>query len=188
MGVRYPPGIFVRYLLSFEFLVFLRIFFPPLLPKFPEQLLIEKKFPHAVFDWYEKLGMRTLIIEGDRVFDIVKLLKEDQGYDFLTDITAVDYHPRKPRYEIVYHLMNMETKARIRLKVQSDDKHPTVPSLTSLWPIADWLEREVWDMFGVKFAGHPNLKRLLLYEEFQGHPLRKDYPKTKRQPLIGPKN
>lgn len=156
--------------------------------KFPEQILIEKRFPHAVFDWYEAHGMRTLIIAGEHVLEIARILRDDLGFNFLTDLTAVDYLPRKPRFELVYHFMNMETKARIRLKVQSDEKQPRVPSLTPLWPIADWYEREVWDMFGVKFEGHPNLKRLLLYEEFEGHPLRKDYPKTKRQPLIGPEN
>ena len=103
------------------------------------------------------------------------------------DLTGVDYQPRKPRFEIVYHFMNLSTKARLRIKVQSDELHPELQSLTSLWPIANWLEREVWDMMGVKFTGHPNLTRILLYEGFEGHPLRKDYPLRHRQPRIGPK-
>ncbi|MBI5059538.1 NADH-quinone oxidoreductase subunit C [candidate division KSB1 bacterium] len=156
--------------------------------KFPEQIAIEKKLPHAVYDWHAQHGDRTLIIDGTHLLSIATLLKEQLGYNFLVDLTAVDYLPRKPRFEVVYHFMNLETKARLRLKIQSDEQVPTVPSLTSLWPIANWYERECWDLFGVKFEGHPNLKRIMLYEEFKGHPLRKDYPKTKRQPLIGPEN
>jgi len=156
--------------------------------RFPEHLAIEKRFPGAVFDWHAQHGDRTLIVDGARLFDIARLLKEELGYNFLVDLTAADYLPRKPRFEVVYHFMNLATKARLRIKVPSDDQHPEVPSLTPLWPIANWLEREAWDLLGVRFTGHPDLKRILLYEEFEGHPLRKDYPKTGRQPLIGPKN
>jgi NADH-quinone oxidoreductase subunit C len=88
----------------------------------------------------------------------------------------------------VYHFLNVETKARLRVKVQLEESHARIPTLMELYPIADWLEREVWDLFGIKFEGHSNLKRIMLYEEFEGHPLRKDYPKTKRQPLMGPQN
>jgi NADH-quinone oxidoreductase subunit C len=157
-------------------------------PKFPEHLAIEKRFPAAVQDWYERSGMRTLVIEGTHLLEIARMLRDESGYNFLVDLTCVDYLPRKPRFEIVYHFMNMDTRARLRVKIQSDDEHPVVPSLTPLWPIANWYEREVWDLFGIKFHGHPNLTRIMLYEEFKGHPLRKDYPKTKRQPLIGPQN
>ena len=156
--------------------------------KSPEQVAIEKRFPAAVYDWYEQHGMRALVVEGEHFVEIARLLKEELGYNVLVDLTAVDYQPRKPRFEVVCHLMNLKTKARIRLKVQPDDDHPVVPSLTPLWPIANWYEREVWDLFGIRFHGHPDLKRIMLYEEFEGHPLRKDYPKTKRQPLIGPEN
>lgn len=156
--------------------------------KFPEHVQIEKRFPAAVYDWHAERGDRTLIVAGEHIAGIAGLLRDDLGYNVLVDLTAVDYQPRKPRFEIVYHFMKLETKARLRVKVQSDDVHPEVPTLTELWPIANWYEREVWDLFGIKFHGHPNLKRIMLYEEFKGHPLRKDYPKTKRQPLIGPQN
>jgi NADH-quinone oxidoreductase subunit C len=156
--------------------------------KFPEHLTIEKRFPNSVLDWHAQHGDRTLLVEHEHLLDIAGLLKEQFGYNVLVDLTCVDYLPRKPRFEVVYHFMNLETKARLRLKVQPDETHPVVPSLTSLWPIANWYEREVWDLFGIKFHSHPDLKRILLYEEFEGHPLRKDYPKTLRQPLIGPKN
>ena len=156
--------------------------------KFPEHLAIEKKFPEAVHDWHADFGDRTLIVNGQHIAEICKLLRDEQGYGMLVDLTCVDYYPRRPRFEIVYHLLNLSTKGRLRLKALSDEKTPVVPTLSKLWPIANWLEREVWDLYGIKFEGHPNLKRLLLYEEFQGHPLRKDYPKTKRQPLVGPQN
>jgi len=155
--------------------------------RFFEHQAIDKQYPGAVHDWHAQHGDRTLIVDGERIQDIARLLKTELGYNFLVDLTAVDYLPRKPRFEIVYQFMNLETKSRLRVKVQSDELHPEVPSLTPLWPIANWLEREVWDLMGITFRDHPNLKRLLLYEEFKGHPLRKDYPRTGRQPLIGPK-
>ena len=156
--------------------------------KFPEHVALEKKLPACVFDWHAQHGDRTLIVDGARSFEIIKFLKEEQGYNFLVDLTAVDYLPRNPRFEIVYHLMNYETKARLRVKVQSNDLEPELQSVTPLWPIANWLEREVFDMMGVRFKGHPDLRRILLYEGFEGHPLRKDYPLRYRQPRIVPKN
>jgi NADH-quinone oxidoreductase subunit C len=96
--------------------------------------------------------------------------------------------PRPARFLVVYHLFSLSLKHRLRLEVPVEEREPEVDSLTSLWAGADWLEREVWDMFGIRFRGHPNLKRILMYEEFVGHPLRKDYPVNKRQPLIGPIN
>ncbi|MBI4437058.1 MAG: NADH-quinone oxidoreductase subunit C [Candidatus Omnitrophica bacterium] len=92
------------------------------------------------------------------------------------------------RFEVIYHFYSLSKNHRLRLKVPVEEKSPEVASLTSLWASADWFEREVWDMYGIVFKGHPNLKRILLYEEFIGHPLRKDYPVNKRQPLIGPVN
>ena len=97
--------------------------------------------------------------------------------------------PRGTRFTVVYHFYSTDKKHRLRLVVPTeDDTSPEVDSLTDLWPGANWLEREVWDMFGIRFRGHPDLKRILMYESFEGHPLRKDYPVNKRQPLIGPVN
>jgi NADH-quinone oxidoreductase subunit C len=96
--------------------------------------------------------------------------------------------PAPARFAVVYHFFSLQLKHRLRLEVPVDEGSLVVDSLTSLWPGANWLEREVWDMFGIRFQGHPNLKRILLYEEFVGHPLRKDYPVNRRQPLIGPIN
>jgi len=96
--------------------------------------------------------------------------------------------PDDARFAVLYHFYSTTHKHRLRLVVPVEEVAPEVDSLTSLWPGANWLEREAWDMFGVVFRGHPNLRRILMYEEFDGHPLRKDYPVNKRQPLIGPKN
>ena len=96
--------------------------------------------------------------------------------------------PNGPRFAVVYHFFSSKHKHRLRLVVPVDSSAAEVDSLTDLWSGANWLEREVWDMFGIAFRGHPDLKRILMYEEFEGHPLRKDYPVNKRQPLIGPDN
>lgn len=96
--------------------------------------------------------------------------------------------PGPARFAVVYHFFSVPLKHRLRVEVPLDEEDAEVDSLTSLWAGADWLEREVWDMFGIRFRGHQNLKRILMYEEFVGHPLRKDYPVKKRQPLIGPLN
>ncbi len=96
--------------------------------------------------------------------------------------------PAAARFEVVYHFFSLPLKRRIRLKVPVEESKPEVDSLVPLWAAANWFEREVWDMFGIRFRGHPDLKRILMYPEFEGHPLRKDYPVNKRQPLIGPVN
>lgn len=111
-----------------------------------------------------------------------------------TSVTEEDEGPRNlcgqpsPRFEVVYHLVSLRRQRRLRLKVPVEETEASVPSVTSVWKGANWFEREAWDMFGIMFKGHPNLKRLLMYDSFQGHPLRKDYPVNKRQPLIGPIN
>jgi NADH-quinone oxidoreductase subunit C len=121
---------------------------------------------------------------------IMRLLRDEPGLDFemLTDLTAVDYLGEEPRFELVYHLYSVKRNHRVRIKSRVPEQDPEIASLVSLWPSADWMEREVWDLYGIRFCGHPDLRRILLYEEFEGHPLRKDYPKEKRQPLVGPRN
>lgn len=134
-------------------------------------------------------GDATAVIRPEALTKIIDFLKNDSRlqFDVLVDITAVDYLDRKPRFDVVYHILSLPFSRRLRLKVPVEEGQTTLESLTPWWGSANWLEREVWDMFGIHFAGHPNLKRILMYEEFQGHPLRKDYPVRKRQPLIGPK-
>jgi NADH-quinone oxidoreductase subunit C len=129
------------------------------------------------------------IIRPESLVKVAEFLKSDSRLQFnvLIDITAVDYPERNPRFDVVYQLLSLPFSRRIRLKVAVDGTQPVLDSLTALWGSANWLEREVWDMFGIRFEGHPDLKRILMYEEFEGHPLRKDYPVNKRQPRIGPK-
>ena len=134
--------------------------------------------------------------ESKSLFEELSSLKSS-GYNVLVDMTAVDYsaYPEPKlasgRFEVVYRLAcldagtGLETKSRVEIYCAVGTE-PVLRSVASLWPAADWLEREVWDMFGVGFVDRPNLKRLLMYESFVGHPLRKDYLITKRQPLIGP--
>ena len=157
-------------------------------PEYSLQLLKEKH-PEGVLETLLPQGDATAVIRPEFLTRIVDFLRNDTRlqFDVLVDITAVDYLGRKPRFTVVYHLLSLPFNRRLRLKADVDDGEPVLDSLTPWWGSANWLEREVWDMFGIRFAGHPNLKRILMYEEFQGHPLRKDYPVHKRQPRIGPK-
>ena len=147
----------------------------------------------AVVDTHDQHGDHTAVIERAALPDALSLCRDDPdlGFDVLMDLTAVDYqkYPGRedgPRFEVVYHLYSIPHNHRVRIKVRVDEDDAVVPTAVPLWPIANWLEREVWDMFGVRFDGHPDPRRLLMYEEFVGHPLRKDYPIDRRQPLIGP--
>jgi len=137
----------------------------------------------------------SALVELAALPDVLRFCRDDPAlrFDMLMDLTAVDYlaYPGRddaPRFEIVYHLYSVPENHRVRIKAGVDEDDPVVPTAVPLWPIADWFEREVWDMFGLRFVGHPDLRRLLLYESFEGHPLRKDYPISRRQPLIGPRN
>ena len=153
---------------------------------------IKEQFQDGVIDTHEFRGDKVVVIRKDFVVELMEYLKADPTLDFnmLIDLSAVDYlaMERKPRFDVVYHLKSLKNGYRLRVKAGVDEDQPEIDSITSLWPIANWFEREAWDMFGIQFKGHPDLKRILMYEGFQGHPLRKDYPYNKRQPLIGPKN
>ena len=146
----------------------------------------------------EKLGHRVLETQQSRRDDIVilhrsalresfRFFKEDPNlaFDFLSDITAVDYWQKKePRFEVVYQLTALKHRQRLRVRVPVPENDASVESLTPLWKGANFMEREVWDLFGIRFIDHPDLRRILLYEEFQGHPLRKDYPVNLCQPRV----
>jgi NADH-quinone oxidoreductase subunit C len=155
---------------------------------------VRDRFGAAVVDSHEHRGDATAVVERAALIDALRFCRDDSGLDFdvLMDLTAVDYskYPGRedgPRFDVVYHLYSVPHNHRLRVKVRVDEDDASVPTAVGLWPIANWFEREVWDMFGVRFSGHPDLRRLLMYEEFVGHPLRKDYPINRRQPLIGPK-
>ena len=101
---------------------------------------------------------------------------QQAGYTFLEDVTAVDWYPSEPRFQITYHILSMSLKERIRLTVRLDGEDAALDSITGVWPSANFYEREVFDLFGVRFAGHPNLTRIMMPTDWNGHPLRKDYP------------
>ena len=155
---------------------------------------LRTRFGGAVVETHDHRGDHTLVVDRDAVRDVLVSCRNSGtlAFDVLMDLTAVDYSkfPGRedgPRFEVVYHLYSIAENHRLRVKVRLDEDHPVVPTAVPIWPIANWFEREVWDMFGIRFHGHPDLRRLLMYEEFVGHPLRKDYPINRRQPLIGPK-
>ena len=148
------------------------------------------QLPDAILSTHARLGDATAVVDKARILDVLRLLRDDPALQFemLSDVTAVDLMPRTPRFEVVYHLYSVARNHRVRVKAPVPEEDPVLASAVPLWPSANWLEREVWDMYGIRFEGHPDPRRLLLYEEFQGHPLRKDYPKERRQPLVGPQN
>lgn len=120
-----------------------------------------------------------IVVPAKSLDQVMSLLKNEHGFDYLVDITCVDYLQYRgatSRFGLVYLLANTQSAARLTIRVLLDEPELTVPSLVPLWEGANWMEREVWDMFGIRFAGHPDLRRILMPEEFTAHPLRKDYP------------
>lgn len=122
-------------------------------------------------------GELTLIAERERIVEVLTALRDRFGFQQLLDICGVDYPDRAERFEVVYHLLSLTRNVRVRVKVATDEVQP-VPSATPVYPCADWFEREAFDLYGVLFSGHPDLRRLLTDYGFQGHPLRKDFPMT----------
>jgi NADH-quinone oxidoreductase subunit C len=120
----------------------------------------------------------TIYVDRSDIRDACALLRDDSAcpFNFLSDVTCVDWYPSEPRFEVVYHLLSIPKKERVRLKVRLNSSSPTVDSIISVWPGANYFERETFDLFGVRFAGHPYLRRIMMPEDWEGHPLRKDYP------------
>ena len=132
-------------------------------------------------------GDAVVTIASSEVLVLFPILKYDAdlAFDFLVSVTAVDWlEQRKDRFEVVYHLMSLRHLHRLRVKVLVSGQGTELASISDLWRAADLMEREVWDMFGLRFTGHPDLRRILMYDEFVGHPLRKDYPVEKKQPRV----
>jgi NADH-quinone oxidoreductase subunit C len=132
--------------------------------------------PHVALEQGKSVDQPTIHVQPDRLREVSRTLRDhpELAFALLADITAVDWWPREPRYEVVYHLSSMAR--RLRIKVLLDSHAARLPTLQSLWPGAGWLEREVWDMFGIVFDDHGDLRRLLMPEDWEGHPLRKDFP------------
>lgn len=131
--------------------------------------------PNAILDAKFDRDELTLTIAKDQIRAAASVVQQ-AGYNFLEDVTCVDWYPSEPRFHVVYHILSHSLKERVRLVAQVESIDSSIDSITPIWPSANFYEREVWDLFGVRFNGHPNLRRIMMPEEWQGHPLRKDYP------------
>ena len=140
---------------------------------------IEGRMPDAVRSAQIHVGELTLLAERDHIVPLLRFLRDDQQCNFETfiDVCGVDYPERSERFEVVYHLLSMRMNHRIRVRIRTDEE-TAVPSVVSLWPVANWFEREAFDMYGIQFADHPDLRRILTDYGFEGWPLRKDFPLT----------
>ena len=148
--------------------------------------VLGRRFPGRVRELPVSPGEEAAEIDREALLEAAAFLKSaPQDFAVLLDLTCVDYAPASPRFEMVYHLFSLSRTRRLRLKVRLDEDDLAIASLSSLWKNANWLEREVFDLFGVRFEGHPDLRRLFMYDGFEGHPLRKDYPLRRRQPRLG---
>jgi NADH-quinone oxidoreductase subunit C len=148
---------------------------------------LQERFPKDVYDAYEGIGGDDCaFVKKERIVEVCRFLKEDSKTQFnmAPYITAVDYLGEEPRFEVVYNLLSTRLNARIRLRVKVPEGDLEVPSVCGIWRGADWFERYCFDMYGIRFTGHPDMRRLFMYDEFVGHPLRKDYPLRGRQPLV----
>jgi NADH-quinone oxidoreductase subunit C len=144
---------------------------------------IYARFPEAIIEVTTFRDETTLVLHPEYLVAVATFLHDDpaEQFTFLADITAVDWLEREPRYDVVYHLLSMPYRKVLRLKVrvgEPGEEHPEVPTVTGVWPAANWFEREVYDLFGIVFTGHPDLRRILMPSDWSGHPLRKDYPLT----------
>jgi NADH-quinone oxidoreductase subunit C len=141
--------------------------------------LLQEAVPAARLESAPSVDLQTTVyVSRDDLLTIARALRDraDLGFKFLAELTAVDFWPREPRFELVYLLVSIEHRLRLRVKVRLHGEDARVPTVTGLWPAANWLEREVWDLFGITFDGHPDPRRLLMPEDWEGYPLRKDYP------------
>lgn len=142
---------------------------------------VQAKFPQAVVETVEHRNEQTIVLKAENLVAVCSYLKQQMQYNFLETVTAVDWPERLPRFDIVYQLLSLPNQCFIRLKVrvgERKEEHPVVPSVTGVWPAANWYEREIYDLFGITFSGHPDLRRILMPNDWTTHPLRKDYPLT----------
>jgi NADH-quinone oxidoreductase subunit C len=140
---------------------------------------VREKFPQAVVETTDFRDEQTIVLKPESLVAVCAYLQKRLQYNFLSTITAVDWLERVPRYDVVYQLLSLPNQSVLRLKIRVGEKgeeHPSVPTVTSIWPAANWYEREVYDLFGITFTGHPDLRRILMPMDWTTHPLRKDYP------------
>jgi len=136
---------------------------------------IRAAVPEAVVSAKEFAGQVTVVVARDAIARVARHLKDDEDFKYCVDVTAVDWRDRKPRFDVVYHFYSFSKNDRIRVKCAAEDGEE-VPSIASVFLAANWCERETYDMFGIRFSGHPDLRRILTWEGFHGYPLRKDFP------------
>jgi NADH-quinone oxidoreductase subunit C len=139
---------------------------------------VEAALPGAVLGSHEHRGQASLEIAPDQLVAVCQYLRDQQQFNRISAVTAVDWYPSEPRFEVVYLLHSIERNERLRLKCRLASNAAEIDSMTGVWPGANWYEREVFDLFGIVFRNHPDLRRILLPEGWEGHPLRKDYPVT----------
>lgn len=146
---------------------------------------LKQKFTGAVLETSQTFGHDVVVVDRLKISEVLQFLKNNSEcpFEMLLDLCGVDYKEREPRFEVVYHLYSLSKIKRLRVKVGVPEGDIILPSAVTIWEAADWFEREAFDMFGIHFMGHPNLKRILMWEAFEGYPLRKDYPINKRQPI-----
>ena len=140
---------------------------------------LKERFGTAIVGSESAHGEEAIIVDRERALEVMRALRDepDFAFNFLADATAVDWPGRTPRFDVVYHLYSIKRGHRLRVKVTAGEPDPWVPSVSDLWKAADWLERECYDMFGIVFDGHPDLRRILMWEQYrEGFPLRKDFP------------
>jgi len=142
----------------------------------PAAAALEAKLPEAITGGHAEHNEPTLFIWPDRIVEVCRFLKDERKFIRLSAITAVDWHPADPRFEVVYLLHSMDENSRLRLKCWVSESQPEIDSVTGVWRSANWYEREVFDLFGITFRNHPNLRRILMPSDWEGHPLRKNYP------------
>jgi NADH-quinone oxidoreductase subunit C len=150
---------------------------PPELPQPVYLTAVQQGLPGAVDKLSYWVGDWTIILTASRLVEVATHLRDAPGarFNFCSDVTASDWPPRPKRFDVIYSLYSIVLKHRVRLKVQVAEDE-AVPTVTGVWPSANWLEREVFDLFGIRFEGHPDLRRILMPDDWQGHPQRKDYP------------
>ena len=139
---------------------------------------LKERIPEAILGVEDMLGQAVVLVKPESIVEVCRFLRDDEelAFNLLSDLTAVDVFESEPRFQVVYHLTSLKTHDRLRLKVPVYAGEPALPSVTDVWPGANWFEREVYDMFGITFTGHPDLTRILMPDDEQGHPLRKDFP------------
>ena len=149
---------------------------PDALKENPAAVALNAHLPDAITGGHAVRGESTLFIDARQIVDVCRFLKHEQEFVRLSAITAVDWQPANPRFEVVYLIHSLSRNARLRLKCWMAETECEIDSVTGIWRAANWYEREVFDMFGIRFRNHPDLRRILMPTDWEGHPLRKDYP------------